>query len=118
MLDAIESIDDILEHIREGSEDWGRFGHVTVRRHGDLLIFSYNAMATYGERWNFFERVSRGLIINFKTGEIVARPFDKFYNWGEGGRFTSAPLLSVMEKVDGSLGILYRHEGQYKISTR
>jgi RNA ligase len=118
MLEVIESIDDILAHIREGVEDWGRFGHVTVRRHGDLLIFSYNTMATYAERWNFFERVSRGLIINFKTGEIVARPFDKFFNWGEGGRFTSAPIVSITEKMDGSLGILYRHEGQYKISTR
>src|SRR5690606_552618 len=84
----------------------------------DLLVFSYNVMAQYGENWNFFERVSRGLIINWKTYEIVARPFDKFFNWGEGERTSTAPLVSLTEKLDGSLGILYRLNGQYKIATR
>jgi RNA ligase len=114
----IESIEDLLAHIREGSGNWECFGHVTVRRYDDLLIFSYNAMAQYAEEWNFFERISRGLIINYKTGEIVARPFDKFFNWGEGGRFPAAPIVAISEKLDGSLGILYRHGGRYKISTR
>lgn len=72
--------------MREGFTDWQRYGNVTVRRKDDLLIFNYNTMAQYEGRWNFFERVSRGLIINHQTGEIVARAFDKFFNWGEGGR--------------------------------
>lgn len=114
----IQTIDELVQHVYSAAEDWGQFGHVTVRKYGDLLIFSYNTMAQYSEEWNFFERVSRGLIINYKTGEIVARPFDKFFNWGEGGRFTTAPIVAITEKLDGSLGILYRHEGKYKISTR
>jgi RNA ligase len=114
----IQTIDELIEHVLSAAEDWGRFGHVTVRKYSDLLVFSYNTMAQYNEEWNFFERVCRGLIINYKTGEIVARPFDKFFNWGEGGRFTTAPIVAITEKLDGSLGILYRHEGKYKISTR
>ncbi len=104
--------------VLKGGTDWSRYGYVTVRRKDDLLIFNYNTMAQYDGRWTYFERVSRGLIINFKTGEIVARPFDKFYNWLQGGRRASGHIVSVTEKLDGSIGILYRHQGDYHIATR
>ena len=61
---------------------------MVVRRKGELAIFNYTKAAQFAERWNFFERVSRGLILNAVTGEVVARSFDKFFNWGEGGRTT------------------------------
>lgn len=115
---TITSIADIITLMQASFADWQQFGHVTVRRKHDLLLFNYNTMAQYSEEWTFFERVSRGLIIDHRTGEIVARPFDKFFNWGEGGRTTSAPLVSVMEKMDGSLGILYRTESDCQIATR
>jgi RNA ligase len=104
--------------VKSGFTDWGRYGDVVVRQKDDLLIFNYTTLAQYAERWNFFERVSRGLIINRQTGEIVARPFDKFFNWGEGGRTSTAPIVTITEKMDGSLGVLYRHQRQYHISTR
>lgn len=116
-IETIESISQIVELAQAGFSDWGRYGYVTVRKYNDLLVFNYNTMAQYAERWNFFESVSRGLIINWQTGEIVARAFDKFFNWGEGGRFSAAPIVRITEKVDGSLGVLYRQNG-YKISTR
>ena len=62
--------------------------------------------------------MSRGLILNSKTGEIVARPFDKFFNWQEGNRTSTAKIKTITNKMDGSLGILYRQDGQYKVSTR
>ena len=114
----IHSIDDIVRLVRGGFTDWQQYGNVTVRRKDDLLIFNYNTMAQYEGRWNFFERVSRGLIINHQTGEIVARAFDKFFNWGEAGRTSSAPIRTIMEKVDGSLGVLYRVGDEYRIATR
>ncbi|MEM9950426.1 MAG: RNA ligase [Chloroflexota bacterium] len=49
---------------------------------------------------------------------MVACAFDKFFNWQEGTRQTDAPIINVMEKVDGSLGILYRYQGTYRIATR
>lgn len=75
-------------------------------------------MAEHKNCWNFFERVSRGLILHAKTGEIVARAFDKFFNWQAYGRSSDAALVRVMEKMDGSLGILYRHHHEYKVATR
>lgn len=114
----IKSIEDIQRLVLEGFSDWQSLGNVTVRNFDGILVFNYNDLAQYEARWNEFEIMSRGLLIDAKTGEIVARSFDKFFNWGERGLFTAAPIVSITEKMDGSLGILYRHEGKYRIATR
>lgn len=114
----INSVEDIQRLVLEGFSDWQSLGHVTVRDFDGLLVFNYNALAQYAGEWNAFEIISRGLIIDSATGEIVARAFDKFFNWGEGGRWTAAKFVSVTEKMDGSLGILYRKNGEYRIATR
>jgi RNA ligase len=114
----IGSIKDICVLASSGETDWSQYGHVYTKEQGDLILFNYTPQAQYENRWNFFERVSRGLIINRKTGEVVARPFDKFFNWGERGRYGKGHIVTVTEKHDGSLGILLRHNGKYKIATR
>jgi RNA ligase len=117
-LESITSIEDICRLATSGFKDWKRYGEVNVIAQDDLLLFSYTTRAQYSARWNFFECVSRGLIINSQTGEIVARPFDKFFNWLEGGRRSRGYMVEVTEKIDGSLGILYRAQDGYKIATR
>lgn len=117
MIQEINSVQDISDLLVSGVHEWEVYGDVLVRHKGDLAQFNYTSAAQYERRWNFFERVCRGLIINSKTGEIVARPFDKFFNYGERGIFPAGHMVSVTEKMDGSLGILYRDDG-YKIATR
>lgn len=119
-IESIESIADIQTLVRRGFTEWSAYGDVSVRANADntLLIFNYSTIAQYKGRWNYFERVARGLIIARPTGEIVARPFDKFFNWFEHGRRTDGHIVTVMEKLDGSLGILYRTPDGYKIATR
>jgi RNA ligase len=114
----ITTLTDIQTLASSGFDDWKRYGEVSVDADSDLLIFNYTPKAQYEARWNFFERVSRGLIVNRATGEIVARPFDKFFNWSEDGRYAAGHIVTVTEKMDGSLGILYRLNGSYRISTR
>jgi RNA ligase len=114
----IEKVSDIQSLLLEGFTSWKELGHVSTARKGDLIIFNYNAQAQFEARWNYLERVSRGLILNVLTGEVIARPFDKFFNWGEGDRYSNAPIVTVTEKLDGSLGILYREGKEYKIATR
>ncbi len=114
----IKSINDIQQLLVQGFDDWRNLGYISVRDRGDLRIFNYTARAQFEARWNFLELISRGLIFNAETGEVVARPFDKFFNWGEGKRFSSSPVKTVTEKMDGSLGILYRENGDYRIATR
>lgn len=118
MINEITSIDQICELTKSGFPDWKQYGNVVVRTFENLLIFNYTQEAIFEGRWNFFEMVSRGLIIDSITGEVVARPFDKFFNWGEKEKYSNSLIVSITEKVDGSLGILYRHNGEYKIATR
>lgn len=107
-MDEIENIQQVVSLAVSGFSEWKKYGDVSVRDNADLLIFNYTEKAQFEGRWNFFERVSRGLIVNRNTGEIVARPFDKFHNWLEGNRKSEGRILSITEKLDGSLGILYR----------
>ena len=96
---------------------------VLSRHLGDLSIFNYSPQCTHERKWDEITLQCRGLILNMVTGEVVARPFPKFFNLNENESSTldKMPLeegYNVYEKCDGSLGILYRHEGKYKIATR
>lgn len=95
-----------------------RDGYISRKGKGDLWLFNYNPRTQYEAMWTPETMMCRGLIINHKTGEVVARPFDKFFNWGEGGLYSNGWIVSVTEKLDGSLGILYRENGEEKIATR
>lgn len=123
----VNSVNDIALLLVNGENDWSKYGNVKTVTNGDLTLFSYTNEAQYANLWNEFEQLCRGLIINNQTGEIVARPFKKFFNWsqryGVGQEKVAFPnrnthLVNVFEKLDGSLGILYRQNGQHKIATR
>lgn len=113
----MEIMKELQAKAREGFTDWEQYGNVKAVYKDDLILFNYTAVAQWEGTWNWFERVSRGLILN-TAGEVIARPFDKFFNWGECGRKSSGHIVTVTEKIDGSLGILYRTNGEYRISTR
>lgn len=113
----INSIDDISNLLVSGFTNWGKYGAVYTKTKGDLTLFNYATKAQYEGRWNFFERVSRGLILNNKTGETVARPFDKFFNFGQVDK-TDAPIRHVYEKMDGSMLSCFVHDGQIHFATR
>ena len=88
-----------------------------VKEKDNLVLLNYKPEVQFDNLWTPIEIVCRGLMINKKTGEIIARPFDKFFNWGENNRITTSKIKLITEKLDGSLGILYRNNG-YKIATR
>ena len=117
-LENIETITDLQNLLVSGFSDWKKYGEVSTDIDNDLTIFNYTQKCQFEGRWNFFERISRGLILNNKTGEIVARPFDKFFNWLEKGEKAKGHIVNITEKWDGSLGILYRVNDGYRISTR
>jgi RNA ligase len=61
----------------------------------------------------------RGIILDSADHwRVVARPFDKFFNYGEG---LAAPIdwvnAAVQEKVDGSLCIVYWYAGAWQVGT-
>lgn len=112
----MNSIQDLSHLVCENpNRDWKEYGEVSVSMSRGMILFNYTPKAQFEGRWNWFERVSRGLILDMHTGEVLARPFDKFFNWGERGHFTNAHIITITEKLDGSLGILY---GRNQIATR
>lgn len=86
-------------------------GYVRRQHHPDqpLDILNYTERAQFEKIWTPTTLKCRGLIYNTDTGEIVARPFEKFFNYGEHPEGTldlNAPAI-VTNKMDGSLGIIY-----------
>ena len=90
-----------------------------------LAILNYTQKAQFTpELWNETTDKCRGLIYDTSNQEIVARPFVKFWNYQDQRHPETMPenlptgLPSITRKMDGSLGILYRHDGKSYIATR
>jgi RNA ligase len=99
-------------------------GYIRAQHHPrfpDLVILNYTETCQFERAWTHETRTCRGLIYNERTGEVLARPFPKFFNHGEPG----APVIAldagvdVTDKLDGSLGILYpTPDGEWAVATR
>jgi RNA ligase len=95
-------------------------GWLRCQRHpgADLWIYNYTEKTQYENHWTHETLNCRGLILA-EDGQVVARPFPKFFNYGT----PQVPVLPaepyrVTEKIDGSLGILYYLNGEPCIATR
>ena len=80
-------------------------GYVVKRYHRDypLAILNYTDKAQFDNEWNPVTRQCRGLIYNIETGDIIARPFPKFFNYGQPGADEIFPdeEAYVTDKMDG-----------------
>jgi RNA ligase len=99
-------------------------GFIAKKKHPefeDLIILNYTDECVYEKHWNEITLSCRGLILNEKTKEVIARPFRKFFNFGEDCGLdlkipNGKPVFNV--KMDGSLGISYVVNNQIYWSTR
>ena len=97
-------------------------GYVNVQKHPvfDYHIYNYAQKTQFEKKWNPATLQARGLILNGR-GEVVARPFKKFFNFQEhqNNQIPWHEKFCVLEKVDGSLGITYIGEdGEVYMATR
>lgn len=87
-----------------------------------LAIYNYTNKTQIFHVWNRVTSACRGLIVEESTGKVIARPWDKFFNYSEGDEkhLVHGELSNyvLMDKMDGSLGILYFRNGEYRIATR
>lgn len=92
--------------------------HKQTHPNHDLTIWNYSPKVQYEKLWDDITIQCRGLVTNTK-GEIVARPFKKFFNYDE---HTPEEIpneyFEVYEKMDGSLGILFNYNNEWIIATR
>ena len=83
-----------------------------------LVILNYGIDSV---KTNPIAQECRGLVLEKDTWNLVARAFSRFFNWGEitveRGKF-NWNSCHVQEKVDGSLGLLYRYQDQWRFNTR
>lgn len=102
-------------------------GYISQRWHesAPYQILNYTAKCQYEKgMWNETTLQCRGLILD-KDNNVIAKPFSKFFNYeeyGEGSNLGTLPKYNsfeVFDKLDGSLGILYRMpDGEFRIATR
>lgn len=95
-------------------------GYVRMKKHPErpLYIYNYTAKAQFEYMWNEVTMLCRGLILD-ENYKIVARPFTKFFNYGEVANEVIPSLpFEVYDKMDGSLGILYWWNDRPYIATR
>lgn len=83
----------------------------------ELYIYNYSNKCQYESCWDDVTLACRGLILD-ADGNIVARPFPKFFNLSEMSRsdITFSKPFQIFDKLDGSLGIMYRIPDTDKIS--
>lgn len=93
---------------------------IKVKRHSkypNLVLFKYDQInSPMGEK---VAQECRGVILDEANDwAVVARPYDKFFNYGEGSAaeidWTTA---RAYEKLDGSLATLYYYNGEWHVST-
>lgn len=88
----------------------------------DLTIWNYSQKVQFERLWDDVTLMCRGLVTNSK-GEIIARPFKKFFNYEEyleviPEKIPTNEPFEVFEKMDGSLGILFFYDNEWIMATR
>jgi RNA ligase len=97
-----------------------REGYIRKTPHPSLPLFilGYSEKAQFERRWNDATVGCRGMIVD-ADDNIIARPWSKFFNLGEGNVIIDFEMpVEVTDKVDGSLGILYHDGEDWAIATR
>ena len=110
------------EEFVEKYENTGLVG----RRHHDtfpLDLLCYSRKCVHENVWDKATSLCRGIIITRETGEIVARPFEKFHNYGSDtpvGESQAIPIWQpvIWEKMDGFMCTMYRWENKDYIASK
>lgn len=97
-------------------------GHVRMQRHPSrpYVIYNYTEACQYSGAWTPVTLTCRGLIVDPTTGVVLARAFTKFFNHSEerAPRLRPDTPVTVTDKADGSLGIVFADADGWAIATR
>jgi RNA ligase len=113
---------------QEFEDQYVSTGLVQRQKHAKfpLDIYSYARETVKLQQWDAVTSKCRGIIVNRDTGDVVARPFEKFHNHGSPmGTLPIAPenlfLMEqpvIWEKLDGFMCTLYTWEGVDYIASK
>lgn len=110
-----------IDQIREYEAN----GLIRIQKHPEteLFIANYTQKVQFDKLWDEITLMCRGIIFDGE-GNIIARPFKKFFNMGESWQKDTPPPplpdepFEITEKLDGSMGILYWYYDLPYIATR
>jgi RNA ligase len=83
-----------------------------------LVIYCYSEKCTFEKAWDETTLIARGIILDTINKCVVATPFPKFFNAGENGEAIPDLPFETFEKLDGSLIIVFYHNGRWKCATK
>jgi T4 RnlA family RNA ligase len=108
-----------MKNLLETLERYYNEGWLIKQTHPELplTIWNYSQTTQYAGKWDDVTLMCRGLVTDNETGEIVARPFKKFFNWEE-NKHTPTKDFEVFTKEDGSLGIAFNYKGNWVFASR
>ena len=94
-------------------------GYINEQRHdvAPYRILNYSQRAQFDWHWTNETMQCRGLVVD-DTWNVVARPFPKFFSVEQLNGVVPVEPFEAYEKMDGSLGVLYRVDGKPYIATR
>lgn len=81
-----------------------------------LTIWNYTDKVQWENLWDEITLSCRGLVTD-DLGNIIARPFKKFFNLSE-GKTNTTNEYEIFEKYDGSLGILFFYKNESIFASR
>lgn len=111
----------LQSHIEKGelvvNEGKGEREGLKLVTYSKTYQYEHNAVA-----WDPLVQHCRGIIFDAQDGyKIIALPFSKFFNYGEGGiHYPSqgATIHRIYTKVDGALGICFFWKNKWHLTTR
>ncbi len=81
-----------------------------------LTIWNYAQTCQYSGEWTDTLLMCRGLVTD-NEGTVISRPFKKFFNLEE-RRHVHSPNFTIWNKEDGSLGIVFKYNDVWHVSSR
>lgn len=108
------SFPDLVAGLEAAAND----NYINVQECGDLRQYTYSQSCTYDKAWTPFTRMARGLILDHANDNVVATPFPKFFNHGEEPLPIPDLPFEIHNKIDGSLIILFWHNGGWRTATK
>lgn len=105
---SIQSVTDLIESFRASE------GVREKRQHNPhVSSFNFTRDVFYNKLWDDLNVHARGIFINTKTNQIIARAYEKFFNVGERPETEEARLLETLQfpvsayvKENGYLGLI------------
>lgn len=92
---------------------------VTYSDDGRLAIFNYSQ--THKDKTHPVIMECRGVVLEANTFRCIAKPFNRFFNLGQVPELEQKfnfNSFRALEKIDGSVCIVYHYDGRWRLNTR